>query len=78
MEEREYNVITLEDNKEYAEIDKIEYNNNTYLFFANLNNPEEFCIRKLIKENNEEFIIGLDAKEEFDNILMIFSQKHIN
>lgn len=78
MEEKEYNVITLEDNKEYAEIDKIEYNNSTYLFLANIDNPEQFCLRKLIKENNEEFIVGLDSKEEFDNILMIFGQKHTN
>ena len=72
MEEKEYNVITLEDNIEYTEIDKIEYNNNTYLFLSDLENPENFCIRKLVIENDEEYIIGLETEEEFDKILNLF------
>lgn len=78
MEEKECNVIILEDNIEYTEVDKIEYNNNTYIFLSNLENPENFCIRKLIKENNEEYIVGIDSKEEFDNVLNLFTQKYTN
>ena len=78
MEEKEYNVITLEDNIEYTEVDKIEYNNNTYIFLSDLENPENFCIRKLIKENDEEYIVGLDTEEEFDKILNLFMQKYTN
>ena len=78
MEEKECNVIKLDDNIEYTEIAKIEYNNNTYIFLSDLENPENFCIRKLIKENNEEYIIGLDSKEEFDNVLNLFTQKYTN
>lgn len=78
MEEKECNVVTLEDNVEYTEVDKIEYNNNTYVFLSNLDNPENFCIRKLIKENDEEYIIGLDTKEEFNNVLNLFTQKYTN
>lgn len=78
MEEKEYNVITLEDNIEYTEIDRIENNNNTYVVLSDLENPENFCIRKLIKENNEEYIVGLDSKEEFDTILKIFTEKYTN
>lgn len=78
MEEKECNVVTLEDNIEYTEIDRIENNNNTYVVLSDLENPEKFCIRKLIMENNEEFIIGLDSKEEFDTILKIFTEKYTN
>lgn len=78
MEEKECNVVTLEDGIEYTEVDKIEFNNNTYVFLSNLDNPENFCIRKLIKENEEEFIIGLDSDEEFDTILNLFTQKYTN
>lgn len=78
MEEKECNVITLEDGIEYTEVDKLEHNNNTYVFLSNLENPENFCIRKLIKENEEEFIIGLDSDEEFDIILNLFTQKYTN
>jgi len=78
MEEKECNVITLEDNIEYTEVDKIKYNNNTYVFLSNLENPENFCIRKLINKNEEEYIIGLDSKEEFDIVLNQFTQKYTN
>lgn len=78
MEEKEYNVITLENNIEYTEIDKIEYNNNTYIFLSDLENPENFCIRKLITENNEEYIIGIDTEEEFNNVLNLFQQKYLD
>lgn len=78
MEEKEYNVITLEDNIEYTEIDRIEDNNNIYVVLSDLENPENFCIRKLINENNKEFIVGLDSKEEFDKVLKIFTEKYTN
>ena len=78
MEEKEYNVITLEDNIEYTEIDRIEDNNNIYVVLSDLENPENFCIRKLINENNDEFIVGLDSKEEFDKVLKIFTEKYTN
>lgn len=78
MEEKECNVVTLEDNIEYTEIDTIEYNNKTYIFLSDLENPENFCIRKLINENNQEYLIGLDTEEEFDNVLNLFNQKYTN
>lgn len=78
MEEKEYNVITLEDNIEYTEIDKIEYNNNTYIYLSDIENPENFCIRKVIIENNEEYIIGLDNEEEFNNAFNLFQQKYLD
>ena len=46
MEEIECNVVTLEDNIEYTEIGRIDYNNNTYIFLSNLDEPENFRIRK--------------------------------
>ena len=78
MEEKECNVVTLEDNIEYTEVDRIEYNNNHYVFLSDLENPENFCIRKLINQDNEQYIIGLDTKEEFDNILNLFTKKYTN
>ena len=33
--------------------------------------------RKLIKENNEDYIVGLDNDEEFDRIYDIFSKKYL-
>ena len=75
MEEKEYEVIMLEDNLEYAEIETLNYNNNTYYLLVQTDNPENICIRKLLIENNEEYIVGLDSKEEFDNVINLFSKK---
>ena len=76
MEEREYNIITLEDNLEYAEIDTITNNNNTYIFLSELNKPENICIRKIEIKNNEEYIVGLNSDEEFDTIIKLFTKKY--
>ena len=75
MEEKEYYTITI-DNVKYIEVDTITYNNNNYVFFADLDNPENFCIRKLVKENEEEFFEGLNSKEEFDTLLDLFMKKY--
>lgn len=74
---KEYNVVTLEDGNEYIEIDKIDDNNNTYIVLSNSNDPNDFCIRKLITEEGKEYIVGLDGDEEFDKIYEIFSKKYI-
>ena len=44
-EEKEYNVITLENGIEYTEIDRINFNNNCYVVLSNLDDPSDFCIR---------------------------------
>ena len=74
---KEYNVVTLEDGNEYIEIDKINDNGYTYLVLSNSNNPNDFCIRKLVVEEGKEYIIGLNGDEEFDRIYEIFSKKYI-
>jgi len=76
MEEKECNVITLENNIEYTEVDRIHYNDNTYIYLSNLDNPDDFCIRKIIKENDEEFIIGINSNKEIDKALELFMKKY--
>lgn len=77
MEEKEYNIITI-DNTDYTEVDRIEYNNKTYIFFSDLEKPENFCIRQLETENNDEYVIGLNSEEEFNTILELFKKKYLN
>ena len=78
MEEKEYNVVTLENGVEYTEVDKLDYNGNTYVFLSNLDNPNDFCIRKLVNENDEDYIVGLDSKDEFNPVLNRFAKDYIN
>jgi len=78
MKEKEYNVVTLEDGIEYTEIDRLVDNENTYVFLSNIDKPDDFCIRKLIHKDNEDFIIGLNDNHEFDRVFTIFYNKYQN
>ncbi len=77
-EEKLCHVIKLGDNIEYSEIDRVNYNHNTYVILSDLDNPNDFCVKKLINENNYEYIIELNNKEEFNNVLKIFIDKYTN
>lgn len=77
-EEKLCNVITLGDNIEYTEIDRINYNKNTYSILSDLDNPDNFCIKKLVIENNYEYVVNIDTKDEFDNVLKVFTDKYTN
>lgn len=78
MKEKEYNVVTLEDGLEYAEVKKIRYNGILYLFLSSLENDDNFCIRKLVNKNGKQVLIGLDDEAEFNKILSIFVSKNFN
>lgn len=43
-----------------------------YLLLVDINNPENFMIHKVIKNNNKESMIPLDNQEEFINALNKF------
>ena len=77
-EEKLCHVIKLGDNIEYTEIDRVNYNHNTYVILSDLDNPNDFCVKKLINKNNYEYIIELNNKEEFNNVLKIFIDKYTN
>lgn len=70
-------VIKLEDEKEYAVVDEIEDNSNTYVYLTNIEDPEDFCIRKKVLENAEEFLVGLENDNEFEQALLYFTKKHV-
>lgn len=78
MENINCNVITLENNIDYVEVDKIEFDNNTYLFLSNEDNDKDFTIRRLIRENDGEYLQKLSNQEEFDRILKLFIDKFAN
>ena len=71
----EFNSIILEDNIRYLIIKEIENDGNKYIYLTNENDPEDFCIRKTIIKNNDEFLIGLSSKDEFDKALLLFSKE---
>ena len=49
------NIVEI-DGKDYFEIESIQGKKNLYYYYGNENDPEDFKIFKLEKENNEEAI----------------------
>ncbi len=66
--------MVLEDGKEYYIIDTITCEGNKYLIFAQDNN--EYTIRKVWIHDNKEAITKLDAREEYDKVMVEFLEKH--
>ncbi len=71
----EVKVIDLEDGT-YIISDEISINGIRYVFLTNEKDMLDFCIRKVIINNNEEYIDYLDTDEEFDAAMQAFLDKH--
>ena len=74
---KEIDTVVLENDINYLILKEIDNNGSKYVYLSNENDPEDFCIRKSIIENDEEFLIGLSSKEEFDKALLLFSKEMI-
>ena len=72
---QEVKIIDLEDGS-YIISDEIILNNTKYIYLTKENDMMDFCIRKIVMENGEEFIDALDTEEEFDRAMQVFLQKH--
>lgn len=78
MEETEITTVILDNGIEYIIVDEVNYNDNKYIYLTNINDEEDFCIRKSIIVNNEEMYIGLDNDDEFNLALELYSKKNSN
>lgn len=70
----ELEFVILDDNKKYCIIKEIIHNDIKYLYLTNIDNIDDFTIRK---EINNEFV-GLDDEEEFNQIVDIFIKEIAN
>ena len=73
MEEIE--VITLENGEDYGIINTCLHDNTKYLLLSNLSNSKDICIRKIINENNKEYITRLNDKE-LEMVLNLFIKEN--
>lgn len=69
----ELKTLKLEDGIEYLVIDEIKNDNVTYLYLSNIQDEEDFCIRKKI---DEDTLIGLKDDKEFDFALMLYMKRN--
>lgn len=72
---QEINTVVLEDNIRYAILKEIEKDGNTYVYLVNVEDAEDFCIRKVVIENDNKFLVGLDSDEEFELVLLNFAKE---
>lgn len=66
--------MTLEDGHEYYIIDTILNKENKYLVFNN--ELGEYTVRKVVLHDQKEMLTKLDNREEYDEVMMLFYQKH--
>lgn len=71
-------VVTLEDGKDYMVTAELEINNIKYLFLTNEDDVADFCLRKINTINNNEYLVGLNDKEEVIKVLQEFKNKFKN
>ena len=71
----ELDALKLE-GRDFVIVDEIKINDVLYVQLASADDPEEFCIRKVILKNNEEILTGLDSDLEFDMALDAFIKKN--
>lgn len=69
--------IILDDNIEYVLLEEITINNTNYTLFSNINDPKDITLRKTKYEDNESYYVGLDSKEEVENVLMHISRSYL-
>ncbi len=68
----EVNSVVLEDEIEYIVVANIKENGSNYLYLVNKENKSDCCIRKIIKENEIEYIVPLNDEVELNKAIEMF------
>ena len=71
----ELDALKLE-GKDFVIVDEVKINDVLYVHLASAEDPEDFCIRKVVIKDNDEILTGLDSEEEFDIALDAFIKKN--
>ncbi|MBQ8132658.1 MAG: hypothetical protein IJ193_09215 [Bacilli bacterium] len=64
------------DGKEYMLLDRVTQKKNTYLYLSNVEEGNDYIIRK-INPKNEEEMIPLDSEEEVKKAILLITNKQI-
>ena len=66
------------DGKEYYIVKKINNNGNLYYILVNTMDKNDLIIRKYLKEDNEEYIVGLDDEKEYYDVMKKYNDGEKN
>lgn len=72
---KDVEIYTIDD-KEYMLLNKITKNEETYLYFSNVHEGNDFIIRKLDKEDNE-YMIPLNDEDEVKKAILLLTNKEL-
>jgi len=70
------NTVILND-IEYMIIDAINMDGSLYAILINVNDEKDFCFKKIIVKDGKEYFNGLSSREEFEKVLIKFTEKMI-
>lgn len=73
---REVEVYNIND-KEYYLLNKITRDGDTYLYFSNISEGNDYIIRKLDR-NNPDVMIPLDDEEEVQKAILFLTNREID
>lgn len=68
--------VILEDGIEYWVMDEIDNATTTYYYLCNIDDEEDFCVRKIEKEKDDQLLVGLDSDAEFDRAMLMLAKKN--
>lgn len=74
-EDMEFEAIEI-DGVDYIILREFNVKGSTYFHLINENDPMDFMYRKLLVEDGEEYLVGLDSDAEFD-LVFAYEQKYI-
>ena len=67
--------VTLEDGINYLIFEQIDYNNIKYLYLVNENDKDDFCIRKVIIEDEKQYLTAIADENELNMAIKLFAKK---
>lgn len=75
--EQTVNCVNIND-IDYIILDEINIEGIKYIYLVNENDENDLLLRKVIIQNNEEYLDLLDNQEEIDKALVYYYNRHKN
>ena len=72
----EVSTVVLENGLEYMEMDKVLHEGITYILLVNCKNFKDFCVRKIVSIDGQEYLCSVDNEIEYNKVLNLFVKKN--
>lgn len=69
------NIVTLENGIDYDVILTIEDGNKNYIVLSNVSDHNDIAIRRILENDDKEYLEKLDSEEEFEKIINLFYER---